>query len=380
MTAVKQVEHDKKGSLEIKKGICPVCGLGCHALVHIQDGKIVRITKDPNSPRGKNLCERSVAAVDFHYHPDRVNYPLKRVGERGEGKWERITWDKAIDEITHKLDSLRAEFGPESVAVLGGGHATVAEVAFQRWCNLWGTPNYFWQGKNCGEAEYLAESAIYGYPTMNIPISGITECAIMWGRNAWAWHGNWLPFIQAKKAGMKLVVVDPRLSESAQEADIWVQLRPGTDGALALGMLNVIINEELYDREFVDKWCLGFNELKALAAKYPPDKVENITWVPKEQIIKVARLYATSKPALLTMGVAAAHLGRGATLSAVAGKSWLRAITGNVGKEGGNAFRPNPEITAYLEELHWDKLIAHPQRKNDNVSAHIWPIASVRAF
>jgi len=367
----------------IKKGVCPACGIGCHVKVYIQDGKIVRITGDPSSPRGKHLCERFIGAVDFHYHPDRVNYPLKRIGERGDGEWERISWGKAMNEIARKLDGIRARFGTEAVAVLGGT-AGLSTAVFERWCNLWGTPNYFWQGKNCGEAEFLAESAIYGYVASTAigPAPGITKCAILWGRNAWASDQNlsWLTYLPAKKAGMKLVVVDPRLSESAQEADIWVQLRPGTDGALALGMLNVIINEGLYDKEFVDKWCLGFDELKALVQKYPPDKVESITWVPKEQIIVVARLYATSKPALLTMGVADCHLGRGAGLSAVVGKSWLRAITGNLDVEGGNPFRPNTEVTAYLEELHWDKLIAHPLRKRDNVSAHAWPIASVRAL
>jgi thiosulfate reductase/polysulfide reductase chain A len=380
----KENEAGKKERMEIRKGTCPTCGRGCHTKVHIHGGKIVRITGDPSSPRGKHLCERSIAGVDFHYHPDRVNYPLKRIGERSEGKWERISWEKAIDEIVQKLEGIRSRFGPEAVAVLGGGNSSLANALFVRWCNLWGTPNYFWQGKNCGEAEFLAESAIYGYVASigNPPIPGITKCTIVWGENTWAsrQESTWLNYMPAKKTGMKLIVVDPRLSETAQGADIWVQLRPGTDGALALGMLNVIINEGLYDKEFVDRWCLGFDELEALVQKYPLDKVQSITWVPKEQIREIATLYATSKPALLTFGVAHCHLGHGAGLSAVVGKSLLRAITGNLDVEGGNPFTANPEATAYPEELHWDKLIAHPLRKRDNVSAHVWPIASVRAL
>ena len=383
MALNKQNADNIKGRMEIRKGVCPCCEIGCHTNVHIRDGKIAKITADTSSPRGKHPCERFVAALDFHYSTDRVNYPLKRVGKRGEGKWEQISWDRAINEIAEKLNSIRAKLGPEVVAVLGGGNTELGVALFQRWCNLWGTPNYFWQGRNCGEAEFLAEFAIYGYATANLaPVPGITKCSIVWGLNPWASWANsaWLSYVPAKKAGMKLIVVDPRLSETAREADIWLQLRPGTDGALAMGMLNIVINEGLYDKTFVDKWCLGFDELKALAQKYAPDKVERITWVPKEQIIEVARLYAASKPAVLTWGVATCHIGRGAALSAVVGKSLLRAITGNLDVEGGSPFMPNPEVSAWLEEQHLDKLIAHPLRKRDNVSGHVFPIASIRAL
>ena len=159
-----------------------------------------------------------------------------------------------------------------------------------------------------------------------------------------------------------------------------MQLRPGTDGALALGMLNVIINEDLYDREFVDKWCLGFDDVKALVQRYPPERVAEITWVPVQQITEVARLYATSPAAVLSFGVANCHLGRGAGMSSVIGKCWLRAITGNLDKEGGNRFSDWPEYTAFLDEVNWDYQINHPTRKRDNVSANQWPIASVRAL
>ena len=374
----------EKGKTEVKKGTCPVCNAGgCHVRVYIQDGEIVKVTRDPDSPLG-NLCEKAIAAVDIHYHPDRLNYPLKRFGERGEGKWERITWEQAMEEIAQKLDGIRTRLGPEAVAVLGGSSLNHADPAAWRWCNLWGTPNYFWQGKNCGEAEFLAECAIYGYATgtnLTYPLPSITKCALIWGHNPWAsLQQRWQTYVEAKRTGTKLVVIDPRLTRCAEEADIWVQLRPGTDGALALGMLNVIINEGLYDKEFVEKWCLGFDEVRTLVQKYPPDKVESITWVPKEQLIEVARLYATSKPAVLSGGVGSRQLGSGAALSAVVGKCLLRTITGNLQSEGGNPFMENPERTAYLEELHWDKLIEHPLRRRDNVSAHVWPIASVKAL
>ena len=269
--------------------------------------------------------------------------------------------------------------------VLGGSPHGPGDPAAWKWCNLWGTPNFFHLGKDCGEAEFLAECAIYGYDTLAGWVEGLdpekTTVAIMWGANLSESSPRiWSSWRRAKSQGAKIVVVDPRPTACTKEADIWMQLRPGTDGALALGMLNVIINEGLYDKEFVENWCLGFEDVKALAQQYPPQRVAQITWLPVEQLTKVARLYATSPAAVLTFGVANCHLGNGAGMSSVIGKCWLRAITGNLDKEGGNRFSDGPEYTAFLDEMNWDYQINHPVRKMDNMSAHRWPIASVKAL
>jgi len=365
----------------IKRSTCPVCGVGCHTEVHIRNGEIVKIKGDRKSYNPAS-CVRAGAAIDYHYHPDRLNFPMKRSGGRGEGKWHRISWEVAIDEIAEKLGVIRDKYGPEAVLVLGGSPHGAGDPAAWKWCNLWGTPNYFHLGKNCGEAEFLAEWSVYGNITVTgMPVPGVTKCAILWGSNPYESRppGQWKLFLDAKKKGMKLIVVDPRLTASGQQADLWLQLRPGTDGALALGMLNVIINEGLYEREFVDEWCTGFEELKGLIKQYPLGKVETITWVPAARIVEAARLYATSKPALLMFGVANCHLGRGG-LSSVLGKCFLRAVTGNLDVAGGDTFTDAPEFIALMDELHWDKLIDHPLRRRDNVSADRWPIASVKGL
>ena len=366
----------------IKKGSCPVCGNGCHVNVEITDGKITAITPDPEGRVRGGPCVRISAAIDYHDHPQRLNFPLKRAGQRGEGKWTRIPWEQAMDEIAGKLDIIRSRFGPEAVAVLGGSPHGPGDPAAWKWCNRWGTPNYFHLGKNCGEAELITECAVYGYDTIGaMPHPGKSGVAIMWGGNpSESSPAGWRFWLRAKEQGVKIVVVDPRPTDCTKQADIWMQLRPGTDGALALGMLNVIINEGIYDKEFVEKWCLGFDEVKTLVQGYPPGKVAEITWVPAEQVIQVARLYATSPAAVIAWGVASCHLGSGAGISSVLGKCWLRAITGNVDREGGNRFSDWPEYTAFLDELDWDYQINHPVRKRDNVSAHQWPIASVKSL
>jgi anaerobic selenocysteine-containing dehydrogenase len=370
---------------EIKKGTCPVCGIGCHVNAHITGGKITRVEPDPESFMNRRLCERAAAAVDYHHHPQRLNHPLKRAGGRGAGKWERISWEQAIDEIAGKLSEIHDSYGLEAVAVLGGSPHGPGDAAAWKWCNLWGTPNFFHLGKNCGEAEFLAECAMYGYDTLAGWVEGLnpekTAVAVMWGANLSESSPRlWNTWRRARSEGTKIVVIDPRPTACASEADIWLQLRPGTDGALALGMLNVIINEGLYDREFVENWCLGFDELKALVQAYSPQRAAEITWLPAEQLADTARLYATSPAAVITWGVACCHLGKGAGMSAVLGKCWLRAVTGNLDREGSNRFSDWPQHTAFLDEMNWDHQINHPLRTRDNVSAHRWPIASVKAL
>ena len=371
----------ESGKVEIKRTSCYLCSRQCGVRVHVQDQKVLKVEGDLKNPVGKGFtCERARAAIDFHEHPKRLNYPLKRVGERGEDRWERIAWKQAMDEIARKLKEIRDRYGPEALAVLGGAVHGPGDWAAWRFTNLFGTPNIFYQGKNCGEAEFLMECAVYGYQTYHSIDTSRTKCMVVWGGNPAASN---IPYfksiIEAKKNGAKLIVVDPRLTETAERADIWLQLRPGTDGALALGMLNIIINEQLYDKRFVDNWCLGFNRVKETVQQYPPEKVEGITWVPKDDIASAARAYATHRPAVLTMGVATCHIGTGAK-SAVQAKAILRAITGNLDIQGGDVLGREPQKLAWLENLYWDSLVDSPQRKRDNVSADKFPIASVNGY
>jgi thiosulfate reductase/polysulfide reductase chain A len=364
----------------IKRGNCPVCGTGCHAEVRVADGRAVKVKADRKSLLPAD-CPRAGAALEYHEHPDRLNVPLKRTGRRGEGRWARISWGQAIDEIAARLGRIREQYGPEAVFAVGGSIKGPGDAAMWRWCNLWGTPNYLHQGKNCGEPEFLAEWAVYGDITPYAsPRAGLTKCAVLWGSNRpRAEPRRSRPFFEAQKQGTKLIVVDPRKTDAAARADVWLQLRPGTDGALAYGLLNVIINEGLYDHEFVDRWCLGFEQLRAVAQKYDPDTVAAITWVPRELIVAAARLYATHKPGVMTTGLGHVELGP-ATNSAVIARCALRAITGNLDVLGGQMLDDEPTFTAYREELHWDRLIDHPRRTRDSVSADRWPVASVRGL
>jgi anaerobic selenocysteine-containing dehydrogenase len=365
------------------KSICPICGQGCFADVKVKDNKPVTILPLKGSPHPAD-CPRAGQARDYHDHPMRLNYPMKRVGKRGEGKWERISWDQAMDEISAKLAKIRDKYGPEAVQCMGGSSKGPADAVCWRWANLWGTPNILFQGKNCGEAPFLAEWATYGNMSDMwgaLPEQGHTMCCIMWGSNPITRIGNKAlrSIDEMKSRGGKLIVVDPKRTELAEMADIWLQVRPGTDGALAYGMLNVIIREKLYDADFVAKWCLGFDELCKVMEKYTPEKVAEITWIPAEKIIEAARTYATLKPGLIPFGLGYVESGR-STTSAVFGLAYLRAITGNLDVKGGQRLGDHPKQSNLRKELHWDTLLNHPLRTKDNVSSHLFPVASVKGM
>lgn len=368
--------------VEPKRGTCPVCGMGCFVEAKIVDNVPISIKPDWASGHPAD-CPRAGQARSYHDHPDRLNHPLKRVGRRGEGKWQQIGWDQALDEIAAKLAEICDRHGPEAIQTMGGSMKGAGDAACWRWSNLWGTPNILHQGKNCGEAELLAEWATYGDQACIVggAVPGVTKCLIVWGANPVTTSGMKAKrhLLEFRKQGGKLIVVDPARTEITEIADIWLQLRPGSDGALAYGMINVIIRERLYDAAFVENWCIGFDQLSEAVGAFTPERAAELTWVPAEKIVAAARVFATSGPAMIPFGLGAAELGKGTT-SAVFGKTYLRAITGNLDREGGARFADPPEVTRYREDMHWDRLLNHPLRTRDNVSADIWPIASVRGM
>lgn len=319
--------------------VCNLCGrCGCGMVVTVKDGKAVKVEGDVDHPESRGvLCPKGKAALEQLYSPDRLLYPLKRVGERGEGKWERISWEEALNVIADKLLELRESYGPESVWFhKGSGHdVCTGDVRsyLHRFANVYGSPNISCPFYICYGPRVLNLYMMTGA----IPAPDIenTSCAVLWGINPTSTAlPRQMQIQEALKHGVKLIVVDPRVTNLASRADIHMQPRPGTDGALALGMLNVIIEEDLFDKAFVQKWTTGFDELKRLVEGYPPEKVEEITWVPKEEIRKAARLYAVSKPSCIFMGNALDQMN--GSSQAIRSIASLIAITGNLDAPGGN--------------------------------------------
>lgn len=326
------------GDVRVYRSACKMCHGGCGALVHVKDGRVVKVQGDPESPLNKGrMCPKGLASIEHLYHPDRLKHPLKRVGRRGEGKWERISWDEALETISGRVCEIKEKHGIESVAVgMGTGRYYFMHVV--RFANTIGTPNWCEPGTaQCFIPRVLTGLITYGdimycdyYGDVN------PQCVLVWGQNPIvSGPDGETQFMTGRCLAKepKLIVVDPRKTELARKADIWLQVRPGTDAALALGMMNVIIWEGIYDTEFVDKWTTGFDRLAKRVSEYPPERVAEITWVPVEKIRAAARMFAQTKPATLEWGVALEHTPN--CLQTVRAVGLLPAITGNVENPGG---------------------------------------------
>lgn len=325
---------------------------GCGLIMHVKDGKLVEVEGDPEHPvtQGR-VCVRCLTLPEYIYHPDRIKYPMMRTGKRGENKWKRITWDQAYDIIEEKVRYYQKEYGPESIAMMGGTgrEATLyfpalAYAVLQTPNNTGVLSGLSCYGPRCAVTEYVLGA---GYPEIDYaayfpdrydnPEFKVPEYLIIWGKgplesNADGFFGH--AVIDLMKRGTKLIVVDPRATWLATRAEYHLQLRPGTDAALALGMLNVIINEELYDKEFVEKWTFGLEDLKERVQEYPPERVAEICWIKKETIIEAARAYAKASTAAISWGVALDMNWNG--IQAIQAVLYLMVLTGNLDVPGGN--------------------------------------------
>ncbi|MBI4334308.1 MAG: molybdopterin-dependent oxidoreductase [Chloroflexi bacterium] len=335
-------------TIEIKKSVCTFCKGECGVLVHVQDGHLVKVEEDPEWLRKvyppTRGCPRLKSTAEFFYHPKRVNFPLKRAGERGEGKWKQITWDQAFDEIAEKIDRLKTQFGPEAIASTRGTSYKGEFAIRNRFYRLLGTPlNEIGSQCLCFIPRSILADAIVGmFP--HFSVTPQTKCIVHLGveplisRPITAYN-----IIEAQKNGARSIVIDPRRTRSASRADVWLQLRPGTDCALLMGMINFIINENLYDRNFVDKYCYGFDQLKERAREYSLEQVARITEVPAEKIAEAATVYATNKPGAMVEGMGIEELQSNAQ---VLHARWILAsLVGNIDVEGGEELSgPHPLI------------------------------------
>ena len=309
----------------VKNGICYMCTSSCPSVIHVSDGIAVKIQR--LNKFSATYCPRFDAQLDFIYHPERLVFPLKRTGARGNGSFKRISWDEALDIIASNLQKVKTEYGAESVA-FWVAYTKEPRPYFHRLTHAFGSPNYCTESSSCATSTFLATFLTYG--THHIQFQSPARCSIIWGTSVLNSRPiMWPQYLEASKKGQKLIVVDPRRTKIAEMADIHLQLRPGTDGALALGMMNVIINENLYDKEFIDNWTVGFDGLKKLVQTYSPEYVEKITWVPANKIRKAAILYATMKPAqIVTTANSTTHHTNG--LQNHRAIILLPAITGNI--------------------------------------------------
>ena len=325
----------------VLKSVCRSCHGGCGVLLHVRDGVLVKVEGDRESPLNHGrLCPIGTVTVDIVNHPDRLKYPRRRIGPRGSGQWTRISWDEALDEISERLLAIREKFGPEAIALgTGTGRHHIRWVS--RFGHALGTPNWCEPGfAQCFHPRVNTCILTFG----DFPVSDFTggtppACMLFWGHNPLNSGPDGETRFNVREAldtNPKVIVVDPRETELARRADIWLQLRPGTDDALALAFLNVIIGEELFDAPFVNQWTYGFDALRSHLRTFTPEWASSITWVPADKIRGAARLFARTKPAMLEWGCAIEHTPK--CIQTIRAISMIPALSGNVDVPGGWVF------------------------------------------
>lgn len=343
-------EEDGMTVIRTNARTAPGCHNNCGLLVYVKDGKIDHIEGDPENPHNQGrLCLRCLAAKEMVYNPKRIVYPMRRAREdRGLDKWERISWDEALDIIYDEMTRIIEEFGAHTIFVHQGtgrdinGYTPIFAYTF-------GTPNsgmgmlagqscyaprFFSTSLKCGDF-FICDYSQFFPDRYDDPRWTPPGCIMIWGNNPVVANsdgtlGHWI--VECMKRGSKVLCVDPKLTWLAAKADVWVQLRPGTDIALCLGMCKYIVDNGLVDSEFVENWTYGYDEWVESLAEYTPEKVAEICWIDPEDVVNAAKLVGEAESACLQWGVALDHQTEGFVVGMACFD--LLACTGNFEKPG----------------------------------------------
>jgi len=335
--------------VERRKGICGICPAGCWVEVGLDDGRLVSIEADTGHPLGM-ICRRGQHAPEIIYSEHRLKHPLRRTGPKGTNEFEQVSWDEAYELIVERLQAIRRESGPEAVAIYTGRGAfelslcdmfQPADIAVSSASNVlfpFGSPNTMGVGALC----YVSFAMIAPHVTMGRMLVNMffdlenAESIVVWGANP-ATDSPPLDMYRleaAAKRGAQIVVIDPRRTETVRRTGgQWVPIRPGTDAALALGMIAVMIEEELYEESFADNWCHGFAELSSYVQHFNPAVVENITGVAADTVRRLARQICTSTGACPVMYTGLEYSNSG--IQAIRAVLTLFALAGQLDVPGG---------------------------------------------
>ena len=347
--------------IEIKHSLCAICSPGHHCGVdcYVKDGKIIRVEGTPEHPYNHgHLCTKGSALRNAVYREDRLRTPLRRVGQRGEGKFEPISWDEAYQTIAQKLNEVKEQYGPNSVAFLSG-YCKWYRPILHRFAHVFGSVNFGTDDSTCSAAMVIANKVTAG--TGADPDMAHANTFLGWNFDGYySAHLSVLGVQKLKERGGKVIIIDIRQTPASKNlADIFLQINPGTDGALALGMAKLIIDNGWADMDYVEKYTYGFEQYRALADQYPLDKVARITGLDPNDIYEATKLYATNGPACTNFSASALvhHINGFNSHRAI---FCLTALTGNFDRAGGNV--PNP--ATYLHKPAGFKMREHEFRSD----------------
>ncbi|MHB9052963.1 MAG: molybdopterin-containing oxidoreductase family protein, partial [Thermoleophilia bacterium] len=357
----------------ISDTICGICPAGCWLTAELENGRLVRVEAQPDTPLGM-ICKLGEHSPEMVYSPHRLRYPMRRTGPRGSGQFERISWDEAMETIALRLNQTRGQHGPEACGIYTGrgsfdlalcdvfqpkdtAVSSASSVLFP-----FGSPNTFGVGALC----YVSYAMIAPHVTMGGMLINMdseleqAELIVVWGANPATDSPPMAhrQIMEARKRGAEVVVIDPRRNGTARQSGAeWVPIRPGTDGALALSMIGVLIEEDLYDEQFVNEWTVGFEELSRYVQHFRPEAVEEITWVPAGTIRSLARRIAGARGASPVMYTGLEYSDSG--VQAIRATMVLWALAGQLDVPGGRVFRMRENAFP----INRDGLVANPAVK-----------------
>lgn len=352
--------------------VCPLdCPDTCGLLLHKKDGKLVKIEGNPEHPVTKGaICNKVRHAGEWTQHPDRLTQPLKRVGPKGEGAFVPISWDEAIAEIARKLHSVSEEFGSESILpynFYGNMGFLSVEGMNRRFFNALGASRL--ELTICASAGNEGWKHTMGFKGGLNPEDTVNaDLIIIWGANIVSTNMHQVVLAeQARKRGAKVIVIDVHRNRTAQWGDWFIQLHPGTDSALALGMMHILFRDKLADEDFLARYTVGHEELRQQAELYPPQTVSEITGVPVDDLEELARMYGEAHISYIRIGNGLQHHDNGGMN--VRSISCLPALTGQWLKKGGGALKYNGAYNALnARALERPKLRPNPRARSINMN------------
>ncbi len=357
-------------SREVRRNVCPLdCPDTCAILTTVEDGRGVEIRGDPHSPFTMGfLCGKVDKYLERVYHPSRLLHPMRRVGPKGAAQFARITWDEALDEIAARLRQTIQEFGPEAILPYSyAGNIGLIQMASmdRRFFHKLGASQLL--RTICSTAGTLG----FGYTTgrnMGTDPEAIphAKLILLWASNTISTNIHQWPLIQeARRRGATVVVIDPIRTRTAQEADWHLQPRPGTDGALALGMMHAIVREGLHDADYIAKHTVGFPQLVERLQEYPPGRVAAITHLPEADIVRLARLYGSTHPSYLRVNYGLnRHTNGGMMIRTIAA---LPGLTGAWAKGGGALLSTGVSALLNNDALQRPDLMPSPRPREINM-------------
>lgn len=363
-----------------KLAICASCDVQCMVKAKVPESGLVEdvrvVATDPR-PFHADICMKAIHAPDGFAHEKRILHPMRRMGDRGDGKWAQVSWDEALDDIADRLKTISDRYGPEALAVSGSPAILQNDSGMtRRFMNLYGSPNFISGVAVCMGNTSAVNRMVYGW--FPWPDYNATNCMVLFGHDPkpHSWTSIYNNVRRAQERGAKLIVVDPRKNESAKRADLWLPIKPGSDAALCFGWVKVILDEGLYDKDFVENWTVGFEEFKARVDEFPLERVSELTGISPDLIRESARMYADGPSVIPWTPITDQQ--RNST-SAIRLHAILRAICGNLDVVGGETMQGlNPDIVSEFElELHGE---LSETKRNLQLGANKHPVFTYRGM